>query len=203
MVDEPLGELGRAGQLPQVALEVRERALEADGDARRRPQHDGKMEPDEPDRAVGHQAAAGQEGQEPEVDHDHGRDGDVEEHRAKTLRALPLVGVVALYSWSAAALAPFTTSATVAVVGGGVAAMLVAAALPRSRRAAVPTPGRPGLWLVLVAATALWELAAYLQHPRHDHPTLSSLANAALEGRPVRAAALLAWLSLGIVFARR
>lgn len=62
--------------------------------------------------------------------------------------------------------------------------------------ASEPTKGR-WVWAVLAAATALWELQALLQHPRRDHPTLSSLSNDLLESYPVRASAVLLWLGAG------
>jgi hypothetical protein len=47
---------------------------------------------------------------------------------------------------------------------------------------------------VVIAALAAVQLSAYVQHPREDHPTLSSLTNAVLDSRPARTAALVAWL---------
>jgi hypothetical protein len=57
----------------------------------------------------------------------------------------------------------------------------------------------PGVavWAALFVALAGWELAAFLQHPRVDHPTLSSLAEGVLHYHPARAVAFLAWLGLG------
>jgi hypothetical protein len=56
---------------------------------------------------------------------------------------------------------------------------------------------------VLAAATAAWELAAFVQLPRGAHPTLSSLANLAFEHHPVRAAAFALWMAAGYGMARR
>jgi hypothetical protein len=58
-------------------------------------------------------------------------------------------------------------------------------------------------WAVLAALAAAWQLAAYLQHPRHDHPTLSSLTNAALDSHAARAAAFVAWLAVTVTLVRR
>ena len=58
-------------------------------------------------------------------------------------------------------------------------------------------------WVVLVVALLAWQLAAYVQHPRSDHPTLSSLTNTALDPRPIRALAFAAWLLTAGWLARR
>lgn len=112
---------------------------------------------------------------------------------------------VAAFAWWAAGLAPFTTPSLVAVVGGGLVAMAAGARwLPRRPtpvEGAAPPAGLAA-WAVLVVALAAWELAAYVQHPRADHPTLSSLANDALRPRVVRAAALAGWLAVAARLAR-
>lgn len=110
--------------------------------------------------------------------------------------------MVAAYAWWVAGVEPFTAPALVAVVGGGVAAMLVGArylrqpASPADRRGIV-------VWVVLLALLAGWELAAYVQHPRADHPTLSSLLDPVLDSHTARAVALLLWLVAGADLARR
>ena len=71
----------------------------------------------------------------------------------------------------------------------------------------MPDAGEPArgerLWLVLAALTALWELQAFVQHPRRDHPTLSSLSNDLFRSPSSRAVAFLLWLALGVWLARR
>jgi hypothetical protein len=57
--------------------------------------------------------------------------------------------------------------------------------------------------VALILAGATWQVAAYVQHPRSDHPTLSSLVNAALDSHPARAAAFVAWLAGAWELARR
>lgn len=59
------------------------------------------------------------------------------------------------------------------------------------------------VWAVLAAATAIWELQAFLQLPRREHPTLSSLSNDLLQSYPARGTALLLWLVAGVWLARR
>ena len=62
---------------------------------------------------------------------------------------------------------------------------------------------RAGAWATLALAVGVWQLAAYLQHPRDDHPTLSSLANALLDSQPARAAAFALWLVGAAALGRR
>jgi hypothetical protein len=120
-------------------------------------------------------------------------------------RGLAAAALVAAYAWWAVGLAPFSWPATLAVVGAGAAAAAWGA---WHRRAAAP--GAPGAsvarvapWAALAAVAAVWQLAAYLQHPRDDHPTLSSLTNAALDSHAARAAAFVVWLAATVALARR
>jgi hypothetical protein len=117
-------------------------------------------------------------------------------------RASALVAAAA-YAWWASGLRPFTAPALLATMAAGVVAIVVGT---RRRSPAVPpTALGPGLavWAVLLLALGAWELAAFLQHPRADHPTLSSIAGGLLEAHPARAAAFLLWLALGLDLARR
>lgn len=59
------------------------------------------------------------------------------------------------------------------------------------------------IWGIVFALLVGWELAAYVQQPRADHPTLSSLADGVIDRRPVRALAFLVWIALGVELARR
>jgi hypothetical protein len=121
-------------------------------------------------------------------------------------RALHLavaVGLVA-YAWWAVGLAPFSAQATAAVILPGVAAMAVGRRQRRPRGS--PSDGDTyGIapWVGLAAVAGAWQLAAYLQHPRADHPTVSSLANELLDSHPARAAAFLVWIAAAWWLARR
>lgn len=59
------------------------------------------------------------------------------------------------------------------------------------------------VWGLLAGALGLWELQAFLQHPRRDHPTLSSLSNDLLRSPSSRGVAFAVWLALGLWLARR
>lgn len=108
------------------------------------------------------------------------------------------------YGWWAVSLPGFSRRATVAVLGAGAVAMLVGVASGRQRGPEDLTVGAgAGWWLVLAAVAGAWQLSAYLQEPRHEHPTLSSLANAVLDGQPARAGGFVLWIVAAILLARR
>jgi hypothetical protein len=113
--------------------------------------------------------------------------------------------VTVAYGWWATGLPPFSTSATVAVVGpGAVVALVAVGRRPVPRTATARPDTRSGLiWGGLVAALVGWQLAAWAQGPRSQHPTLSSLVNDALEPRPMRAIAFALWLAGAAWLGRR
>lgn len=114
-----------------------------------------------------------------------------------------VAGVLLLaFSWWATGLRPFTGVAYAVVVGSGATAMAWGSrhARPPARR----WPARALLvWVVLAAALAAWQMAAFVQSPRTEHPTLSSMANVVLDPQPVRAVALALWLVGAARLARR
>ena len=106
------------------------------------------------------------------------------------------------YAWWAVGLPAFSAAATVAVVGAGVVAMVAGSRARRTGR----RNGRPGRvlpWFALAGLLAAVQLIAYAQHPRDEHPTLSSVTNAALDSHAARAVAFLAWLAAAVELARR
>lgn len=115
--------------------------------------------------------------------------------------AVPAAGLAG-FAWWATGLPPFTARAYVVVVGAGAAAMAWGS---RQRRPPVGEWSAGGLlvWLGLALTLGAIQLQAYFQHPRFEHPTLSSLVNTALDPRPVRAAALALWLVVAARLARR
>jgi hypothetical protein len=59
------------------------------------------------------------------------------------------------------------------------------------------------LWLGVVVLAVGWELVAYFSSPRHDHPTLSVMADAVMSVHAGRAMMFLLWLTLGWALVRR
>ena len=112
-----------------------------------------------------------------------------------------LGALVAVYAWWAVERPPFSTSATVAVLAAGVVAMTWGALSRRPPRP--PVDAKVGWWAALVGALAVWEVLAYMQQPRDEHPTLSSLTNTLLESHVARAAAFVVWLAAARGLARR
>jgi hypothetical protein len=119
----------------------------------------------------------------------------------RIVRRLATVLLVLAYGWWAVSLPPFSASATVAVVVPGGAAMVLGGFWRRPERR--DGTGSIGLWVTVAAAASCWQLAAYVQHPRIDHPTLSSLTNALLDSHLSRAAAFAVWLLAAMGLARR
>ena len=108
------------------------------------------------------------------------------------------------YAWWVTGLRPFSGLATAAVVGGGAVAVLLGRlslpSRPKDDRVAV---AELAPWAVAVVALAALQLSAWASEPRADHPTLSSLTNAALDPRPARVAAVVAWLAGAAWLGRR
>ncbi|HVL04485.1 MAG TPA: hypothetical protein VM388_00745 [Acidimicrobiales bacterium] len=119
-------------------------------------------------------------------------------HRRRAL----LVAAMA-YAWWVAGLASFTWTATGAVAAAGVAFIITGARMPRTSERGRGAPRSALAWAILFALLAGWELAAFLQHPRADHPTLSALADQLLGWRPARALAFFGWMAIGAEMARR
>jgi hypothetical protein len=84
---------------------------------------------------------------------------------------------------------------------GAVAAILGAILIPLDVRP-LRLP-HPELWIGLAAAVSLWELVSFVQHPRSEHPTLSSLTNTLFASHAARTLGLLVWFALGAWLARR
>ncbi|MFP5318824.1 MAG: hypothetical protein ACLGI2_11115 [Acidimicrobiia bacterium] len=102
-------------------------------------------------------------------------------------------------------LPPFSGAATLAVLAGGCVAMVAGAVggRPADDRVARASVRDVAPWAAVAGVVALWQLAAYLQEPRHEHPTLSSMANALLDSHPARTVACALWLLAAWALARR
>jgi hypothetical protein len=121
--------------------------------------------------------------------------------RSGALAAMVLVLIG--YAWWATALRPFTLPALAATLAAGMLFMILGSRSPVAgevRRQA--TAAGAVVWAALALLLATWELVAFLQHPRADHPTLSYLANMVLDDHPVRALAFLMWLMVAMDLSR-
>lgn len=118
---------------------------------------------------------------------------------------LPVLVVAVLgWSWFVTGLAPFAASTTVAVLASGLAATLAGARWwDRPDGAPQLTLAAAWPWAAVAAALGAWQLAAFVQSPRDDHPTISALTNAALDGRVVRTSAFAAWILVAAWLGRR
>jgi hypothetical protein len=127
--------------------------------------------------------------------------------RRVSWRVVAVVAAALAYSWVASGLRPFTHPEAVAV---SIPLVVAGVALLRSRpgvgEAAAREEGpRRGVWVwvTLLAALMAWELISFALKPRADHPTLSSIADAAMSTHPGRFAMFAAWLGVGYWLFRR
>ena len=116
---------------------------------------------------------------------------------------VPLVVLaVAVYSWVAAGLRPFTIGEEVMVA---IPALVVFAAAWRPTRPPPPvrwSRASVALWLGLVILAVGWELFAFFSSPRDDHPTLSVITDEIMSVHAGRAVLFSSWLTLGWLFVR-
>jgi branched-subunit amino acid ABC-type transport system permease component len=122
-------------------------------------------------------------------------------------RRSPLAGCVLIgalvYSWIAAYFRPFTLAMNVSVALPVVAVLVGVGLSWRGTRAHTdPTHERSrriagAVWIGLVTLLVTWELVAYVSSPRHDHPTLSTIADDIMSIHPGRALMFALWLTLG------
>jgi hypothetical protein len=117
---------------------------------------------------------------------------------------LAVPAVVGL-AWAATSLRPFTLPALAVTLLTGFAVIAVGSRVRKAHPLDRSPTNLPGLnlWSVLMAAMAIWELIAFVQLPRVDYPTLSSLANQVFDSHVVRAAAFAVWVAAGYGIARR
>ena len=113
------------------------------------------------------------------------------------------MGAAGAYAWWTAGLGPFTWPALVAVGVAGVATIVHGTRRRRPFEPRAYDAHDALIWGIVCALLVGWELAAYLQQPRADHPTLSALTDRLIDWRPARALAFLAWIALGADLSRR
>lgn len=128
-----------------------------------------------------------------------------------TQRGAAIIAGALVYSWFAAGFRPFTWPENLAVA---IVVLLGLVVVARwwgwSRRVEHPESERAGarrfagaVWVGLVAVLVAWELTAYFSSPRHDHPTLSTIADDIMSSHPGRTVMFGLWLALGwLLFAR-
>jgi len=116
------------------------------------------------------------------------------------------VAVALAYAWVAAGLRPFTLPMDTAVAVPVIVVLGISWRRPgpaggtRAGAEASPLPRRGlAVWIGLVGLLATWQLIAFMSSPRHDHPTLSSIAGAVMGTHPGRAAMFAVWLEIGWV----
>jgi lysylphosphatidylglycerol synthetase-like protein (DUF2156 family) len=115
-----------------------------------------------------------------------------------------IAGAVVLVAYAAlvANVRSFTWPALVLTAIAGTAVLVLATR--RTRRSRPATTGRGlALWASLAVTVGAWELVAFFQSPRDDHPTISSMLDAGDSHRPLRAALFIAWIVLGRELTRR
>src|SRR5215831_12039819 len=119
--------------------------------------------------------------------------------------AIPIVtiGLAAAAGWWVTSLPPFTVRGTIAVVAIGSAVVAVAVLTRPHRSGSHRDVSRRGLttWAGVVAVLVTWELAALFQHPRRDHPTISSITDPLQANHAVRWLLFMGWLITGWVIA--
>jgi hypothetical protein len=114
--------------------------------------------------------------------------------------AVAVVGAAVL----AGATASFTWPARFVTAAGAGFVLVVAVRAPRAPHPPGDRPRRGyAAWAAVALAAVAWQLAAYLQSPRRDHPTISSMLDGADAHDPLRATVYLGWVVLGLVLARR
>jgi hypothetical protein len=116
---------------------------------------------------------------------------------------LAAVVLVLVFAWWATGLLPFTAPALTVTLASGGAAIVIGMRRRVGDGDSLSSSQGAGIWPWLILGLLLWELGAFLQHPRAEHPTISSLANLMLESHPIRAVAFAVWLVTGVDLARR
>jgi hypothetical protein len=120
--------------------------------------------------------------------------------------AAGLIAGATAYSWIAAGFHPFTWPMRLATAVPIVLVLALGWRGPnRDRAEPRRRTHRVGLWVwaALLVLLMVWELIAYLGSPRHDHPTLSSIAETVMSTQATRALVFAAWLGVGAVLLGR
>jgi hypothetical protein len=120
------------------------------------------------------------------------------------LLALILTGL-AVYAWMAAAAAPFSRGALVAVVIPGAALGLIAFGRPPER---IPPPVELDMigmsyWMICLVAFFEWEASAWRDNSWPWHPSFTNLIDPLLAPHLIKTVAILVWMLAGWALVRR
>jgi hypothetical protein len=120
------------------------------------------------------------------------------------LLALILTGL-AVYAWVAAAAAPFSRGALVAVVIPGAVLGVIAYGRPPERIAPPAELDIVGMsyWGICLAAFFEWEASAWRDSSWPWHPSFTNLVDPLLDPHLVKTAAVLVWMLAGWALVRR
>ncbi|HLJ09232.1 MAG TPA: hypothetical protein VKX24_11900 [Acidimicrobiia bacterium] len=125
--------------------------------------------------------------------------------RRPALVAAATVAAAGLSAW-AALTDPFTAGAdTVTAIAIALGAAAAVAGWRTMTAPVLATEGRAlWPWAALIGLVVAWELVSFFLGPRVDHPTISSLYDAATHGaRAVKGLLFFAWMCLGSFLVRR
>jgi hypothetical protein len=116
-----------------------------------------------------------------------------------------LAAGLAAYAWVAAAAAPFSRGALVAVVITGAVLGAIAVGRPPER---IPPPDEldvPGMsyWMICLAAFFEWEASAWRDSSWPWHPSFTNLIDPLLAPHLIKSVAILVWLLAGWALVRR
>ena len=116
-----------------------------------------------------------------------------------------LAAGLAGYAWVAAAAAPFSRGALVAVLVPGAVLGAVAWGKPPKR---IPPPDELDMtgmsyWLICLAAFFEWEASAWRDNSWPWHPSFTNLIDPVLAPHLIKSAAILVWLAAGWALVRR
>jgi hypothetical protein len=107
------------------------------------------------------------------------------------------------YAWVAGGFRPFTWPAAVSTAAAGLVVLCAAWRYPGPDRLVAVQRRVVALWAAWLVIATGWELWALFNQPRSSYPTISSLVDRMIDTHPARSVALLAWLGLGWLLARR
>lgn len=125
---------------------------------------------------------------------------------ADLLTAVPLAGALGMVAWQA--IDRSRRGLKLAGPAEETAPQLGRQGGPRGWWSRLPPSQTPWVgtalpWLALLVLVVAWELYCYLAVPRAQHPTVSSIYDAAARWEVLKAALFAGWLALGYYLVRR